>query len=237
MMTKTAVWTISIRFFHWLLALGFVVTYVLSDFKELSNFHYAFGLFVGTLIFFRIIFGFIGSRYAHFKDFPLSILSFKIFINNIKTRKQNFIGHNPAASLVMLSIFVVGILSSFSGYALYATENGVRFFSNFNEDFLEELHEIVVHLFLVLVVFHLLGIFVDTVLHPQNKTLLSIFNGYKMIDGEDSKPNNFQKAFSIFWFIVPFLMFFYGMNLSDSEHKKSAGNETIEHLERNENED
>ena len=64
---KTKVWTVSIRIFHWLLAIGFACAYILSYFDDYENLHYAFGLFVGVLILFRIIYGFVGNKYANFK--------------------------------------------------------------------------------------------------------------------------------------------------------------------------
>jgi len=210
---RTKVWTVSIRIYHWLLAIGFTVAYILSDFDNYQNLHYAFGLFVGVLIFFRIIYGFIGNKYSNFKDFPISIRSQITFVKHYFKKDKTYIGHNPAASIVMLSIFIVGLFCSISGYLLYSTENQTFININLGEDFIEEAHEILANLFLILVIIHLVGIFADFLFHSKTRALQSIFTGYKSVEAENSKQNVFQTMYSVLWFIVPFLAFIYGSNL------------------------
>ncbi len=210
---KTKVWTVSIRIFHWLLAIGFTCAYILSYFDDYENLHYAFGLFVGVLILFRIIYGFVGNKYANFKDFPIRIKNQITFIKNYLKKDKAYIGHNPAASIVMIGIFIVGLFCSISGYMLYSVENPSLINISLSEDFLEETHEILANLFLGLVIIHLIGIFTDLLFHSKTKTLQSIFTGYKSLEAENSKQNVFQTIFSVLWFIVPFLAFMYGNNL------------------------
>lgn len=132
---KTKVWTISIRLFSWFLAIGFTFAYILSDFDKYENLHYAFGLFVGVLIFFRIIYGLIGSKYGNFKDFPIGIKKQIEFISHFFKKDKTYIGHNPPASVVMLSIFVVGLFCSISGFMLYSVENPTIINVNLSERF------------------------------------------------------------------------------------------------------
>lgn len=205
---KTKVWTVSIRIFHWLLAIGFASAYILSDFDNYENLHYAFGLFVGVLILFRIIYGFIGNKYANFEDFPISIKNQITFITQFFKKDKTYIGHNPAASIVMIGIFIVGLFCSISGYMLYSTENPSIINVSLSEDFLEETHEILANLFLGLVIIHLIGIFTDLLIHSKTRTLQSIFTGYKSVEAENSKQNVFQTIFSVLWFIIPFLVFY-----------------------------
>lgn len=211
---RTKVWTVSIRIFHWLLAIGFASAYILSDFDNYENLHYAFGLFVGALILFRIIYGFVGNKYANFKDFPIRIKNQITFIKHFFKKDKTYIGHNPAASIVMIGIFIVGLFCSISGYMLYSVENPSIINVSLSEDFLEETHEILTNLFLGLVIIHLIGIFTDLLFHSKTKTLQSIFTGYKSVEAENSKQNVFLAIFSVLWFIVPFLAFLYGNNLN-----------------------
>lgn len=69
---KTYIWSLPTRLFHWLLAIGFTVAYILGDFDNLENWHFAFGAFVGSLIFFRLFFGLVGPEYSNFKDFQIA---------------------------------------------------------------------------------------------------------------------------------------------------------------------
>ena len=90
----------------------------------------------------------------------------------------------------MLGVFIVGLLCSISGF--YSVENSLFFNINLSEDFLEEEHDILANLFLVLV-----GIFTDLIFHSKTKTLQSIFTRYKSVEAENTKQNVFQTIFSV----------------------------------------
>lgn len=220
------------RIFHWLLAIGFTVVYILGDFDNLRKLHFAFGAFVGVLLFFRILYGLFGPKYSKFKDFPIGWNSQREFINSFFSKTKSYAGHNPGASLIMLSIFIVGIICSISGYYLYAAENNVQNIG-ISEDFLEDLHEITANIFLILVGFHLLGILLETLLHKKTGTLKSIFTGYKNIESKDTKLNGFHNVFTLFWFIIPFYVSYLAYQLPISSKEKEN---KIEHNEYNNNE-
>jgi cytochrome b len=225
---KTYIWTFPTRIFHWLLAIGFVAAYSLGDFDNLRNLHFAFGAFVTILIVFRLLFGLFGPKYANFKDFPISLKNQKEFIKNYFSKTNQYAGHNPVASLVMLLILVIGLMCGVSGYLLYATENNVLGL-NINEDFLEESHEALANFFLILVIVHLLGVLVDAVLHSKTGTLQSIITGYKNIEAENARLNGFQKVYILLWLIFSFYFSYLAKGLPiNKEHKKS----TIESNER-----
>jgi cytochrome b len=232
---RTKVWTISIRIFHWLLAIGFTAAYILGDFDSYENLHYAFGLFVGALVLFRLFYGLFGPKYANFKDFPIHIKNQIKFVQNYFNKDKAYIGHNPAASIVMLLIFIVGLFCSISGYLLYSNESAGLFVVGFNKELLEETHEILANLFLFLVVIHIVGLTTDLIFHNKLKAINSIFTGFKNVEGENSKPNNFQKLYTIFWLIIPFFMFYYGYKL-EGQNKSSNDNKIEHHEEENEKE-
>ena len=227
---KTYIWTAPSRIFHWLLAIGFTVAYILGDYDNLSNWHFAFGAFVGALLFFRVLFALFGPIYSRFKDFPIGLNSQREFINSFFLKTKSYAGHNPVASLIMLSIFIVGIVCSISGYYLYAGENNV---SNIgiSEDFLEDFHEITATVFLILVGIHLLGILLETLLHKKTGTLKSIFTGYKNVESENTKLNGSHKAFSLLWFVIPLYIFYWAYQLPVNSKEKEK-KDKIEHREK-----
>jgi len=233
---KTYIWTAPTRIFHWLLAIGFTVAYILGDFDNLINLHFGFGAFVGALLFFRILFGLFGPIYSRFTDFPIGLNSQREFINSFFSKTKNYVGHNPAASLIMLSILFVGIICSISGYFLYADENNVLNIG-INEDFLEELHEITANLFLILVGIHLLGILFETLFHKKTGTLKSIFTGYKNIESKAAKLNGFHKIFMLLWFIIPFYVFYLAYELPVNSKEKENKIEQNEQYKNNHDED
>lgn len=198
---KTYIWNTSIRISHWLLAIGFTIAYISGENHLNENMHYAMGALAATIAFMRILYGFFGSKYARFSDFPLSFSEMKKFIQSLQEPKSRFAGHNPMASYVMIGIFLTAVITGASGYFLYQSEMG----GAYNEDLWEEVHELFSHMFLFLVIAHLLGLAVDFFFHKSDGTLKSIFTGYKQIQAESSHQNAFQKWFALLWFIVPFL--------------------------------
>jgi cytochrome b len=77
-------------------------------------------------------------------------------------------------------------------------ESAGLFVIGFNKGLLEETHDVLANLFLFLVVIHIVGLIADLIFHSKFKTINSIFTGVKNVEGENSKPNNFQKLYTIF---------------------------------------
>jgi len=234
---KTYIWSAPIRLFHWLLAIGFATAYILGDYDEIHNYHFAAGAFVGTMLFFRLIFGFIGARYAHFRDFPIGFKSIKDFIQHFFSQPKTYAGHNPVASLVMLGIFLIGIFCSISGFLLYSTENPTFIHTNLGEDTLEEIHEICANLFLILVGFHLLGLLAEAIFHPKAQTIKSMLTGYKTVEGENTQLTSFQKTFAIIGFIVPFIFSYLAFGLPIEQEGGGKNTNESEYSEQSEEEE
>lgn len=233
---KTYIWALPTRIFHWLLAIGFTAAYLLGDAESQRNLHYAFGAFVGALIFFRLIYGLIGPSYSNFKDFPIGFKHQAEFIKTYFSKTKSYAGHNPLASIVMIFIFLTGLITGISGYLLYGTENG-GITLGLNEELLEGTHEILANLFLVLVGLHLLGTLGDFLFHRKTGTLKSIFTGYKNVEGQNTRLNWFQKAFIVFWFTIPFLAFYLAYGLQTNSGNDESGSERQEHYEGHDDDD
>jgi cytochrome b len=226
---KTLIWTLPTRIFHWLLAIGFTATYLLGEEDKLRPYHMAFGILVGLLILFRVVFGFIGPKYAHFRDFRIGINRQVEFIKKYFSIKS-YNGHNPIAAVIMLAILIVGLLCSASGYLLYAHDNNVLTIFT-DAHFLEGTHEFLANFFLALVLIHLTGLALDFIFHRSTGTLFSMFSGYKNVDGEPVKLSGFQKVFSLLWIIVPFIFFYFSLGLKETKSKDEQKNK-IEKSER-----
>jgi len=230
---KTYIWTIQTRLFHWVLALSFTVAFMLGGEDNYLRIHAALGSLIGTLVLFRIIQGFMGPHYTRFRDFPMSPKSLLAFISDMKQSKASHPGHNPLAALVMLGIMVSALVSAMSGMLMFLSGDtgmfGFRINPGFDTEIFQEIHEVVVHLFLILVGVHLTGIIVDTVFHPGNGTILSIFTGYKRLQAKEAHLTPVQKAFGITWLLIPLVVFCYvllyqplpGDENSHSEHTES----------------
>lgn len=209
---KTYIWTIPTRIFHWLLVLGFTISFVLGEIDELSNFHFAFGAYTGILLLFRFIFGFIGPKYSNFKDFPIGIKPLKVFLKTYFSKINSQPGHNPAASIVMLLIVLTGIGCALSGFLLHLIESNLLDIG-IKEGLIEKAHKLSAKFMLLLSFIHLLGITGDTIFHSKTKTLRSIFTGFKETKAEPAILNSSQKIFIYIWFIAPILAFYLALNL------------------------
>jgi cytochrome b len=232
---KTYIWSMPTRIFHWLLFIGMITAYLVSEEEALLNIHSSVGYMVGILIIFRIIWGFAGPKYSRFSDFPIGIASIKKFITDMKSSKTESPGHNPGASLVMLGIIFTSLAIVVSGTLLLASE-GEGFFSflqaGMSSDSLKEIHEIAVNLVIGLVIVHLTGNAVDFIFNRKTGTLGSMFTGYKNIDAEEVKLNSFQKIIATLGIvsalaILPYSLSYQKLTGGEGNKEKSeqAGNE------------
>ncbi|MCF2950479.1 cytochrome b/b6 domain-containing protein [Paraglaciecola aquimarina] len=111
-MQKRLVWDLPVRLFHWILAVCLVIQWFTAEvFEDAMDFHFYLGYFILGLIIFRLIWGFIGTKYARFSSF---IAGPKAMIHYIKCliKKQDTstIGHNPVGGLMLpLVLILVGI--------------------------------------------------------------------------------------------------------------------------------
>ncbi len=224
---KTYIWTLPTRIFHWTLVIGMVAAYIVSEEEELLHLHSSFGYVVGILLIFRIIWGFAGPKYSRFSDFPIGFTALKSFLTDMKKSKSHSPGHNPAASLVMLGIILLGLAIVVSGSLLLASK-GQGFFSSvsigLSSHTLKEIHEISVNLVIALVILHLLGNLVDFISNRKAGTLQSMFTGYKNIEGESTQLNTFQKILATIGIVSALAIFPY----SEINQKIDVKNENNE---------
>jgi len=167
------VWDPLVRIFHWSLAIAFTLAYASGD--EWMDLHLLAGYAAGGLIAFRLLWGVIGSRHARFSDFvrrPSAILAYLKQVVTLKAPRH--LGHNPAggAMIVLLLVSLTGTV--IGGMALYAVADnagplaGLVPGGGYWEDIYEELHELFANLTLILVIGHLAGVLVSSLLHREN---------------------------------------------------------------------
>jgi cytochrome b len=218
LMHKSYIWTLPTRVFHWLFALLILGAFLTED-DNLLQYHTIIGYALLILILFRVLWGFFGPKYSKFKDFPVKLKDLKDFFLNIFNKEQKYIGHNPAASFVMLGMFGVILLVIITGILTLGIAEGKGVLSFLNDsffhemEFFEEIHEVLANIFLALIFAHLAGILIDKLLHSNHKTLNSIFTGFKQTNIQyDVKLTIFQKLLA-FFFLVFFILFLaYNIN-------------------------
>ncbi len=105
------IWDLNIRIFHLMLIITIIISIISGKFSYFYI-HEISGITLFFLILFRIYWGFFGGYYSKFKNFNLNKNS---LFNYFKNKEKKYFGHNPLGSLSIFSIFVLILLTSFSG--------------------------------------------------------------------------------------------------------------------------
>jgi cytochrome b len=181
MTSHTKVWDLPTRIFHWALAASFACAYVLAESERLRNVHVALGYTVLGLLAFRLVWGFIGPRYARFSSFVHSpVAAFRYLRGELRGRAPRHLGHNPAGSWAVFGLLILGVATGVTGYL------------NFNElggESMEDLHEAFANAWLVLVGLHILGVVFSSVMQRENLAR-SMITGFKRGTAEVDEPRN-----------------------------------------------
>ena len=169
MATRILVWDLPVRVFHWLLALSFAGAFVTAESERYRDIHVVLGYTVGGLLAFRLVWAFVGSRYARLRSFAFGPRAVFAYVKSmLALRPTHFTGHNPAGSWAIYALVLLGIVTVVTGHVLYASES----------EWLEELHEAMANGMLMLVAVHVLGALVGSLLHREN-LVRAMVTGYK----------------------------------------------------------
>ncbi|PIP02624.1 MAG: cytochrome b [Zetaproteobacteria bacterium CG12_big_fil_rev_8_21_14_0_65_54_13] len=183
------VWDISIRLFHWSLVIFFVIAYITGE-VETETLHAWAGYVIIALLVYRLVWGLIGSCYARFSDFIYSPAAIRDYLKSLITlHPKHYPGHNPAGGLMVILLLLGLMATSWSGLKAYEAEGkGPLAVSTISltiptaqaddwkhgkyqgrgDDFWEEAHEACVSFMLLLIVLHLGGVAVSSLLHREN---------------------------------------------------------------------
>jgi cytochrome b len=168
--SRILVWDLPTRLFHWLLAASFAGAWLTAESERLRDIHVLLGYTFAGLIVFRLIWGLAGSRYARFSSFVAGPRSVFAYLRSLFSRApQHHIGHNPAGGWAILAMLGLGIVTAVTGYLTFNDLGGHA---------LEEAHEIAASAMLALVVVHVLGVLVSSLVHREN-LVGAMVTGYK----------------------------------------------------------
>jgi cytochrome b len=194
---KVKVWDIAVRVFHWSLVILFTLAYLTGE--EEGALHNNAGYIVLGLLAFRLLWGFVGTRYARFSDFiygPGATIAYARSL--LASNPVRYLGHNPLGGwmivALLLSIFVTcwsgieyigskgqgplaGNTHILTGIAV-ADEGNKKEHADEGDEFWEEVHEIFANLSVLLVVIHIAGVVASSRMHHENLAK-SMITGYK----------------------------------------------------------
>lgn len=185
------VWDVPTRIFHWTTALSFLLLWLTQESSQLLDYHVFAGYLLFGLLLFRIVWGFIGTEYAKFKNFCYGGRAvYKYLCTLFSKAPQHFIGHNPAGSLAIWLLLLLGLIASVSGVMLLGAEERhgllVGWFSFQDSEVIREVHKMASNLMLLVVIIHISGVIIAGRLHHENLAK-SMLTGYKVT--ESSNPS------------------------------------------------
>lgn len=115
------VWDPLVRIGHWTLVTAFFAAYFSED--DLMSLHVWAGYIVGIYVIVRIVWGFIGSKYARFSHFIYSPSRTIDYLKQLASGKaQHYVGHNPAGGAMVIALLLCLTATTFTGLKLYAIE-------------------------------------------------------------------------------------------------------------------
>lgn len=166
------VWDPLVRLFHWTVVAGCVVnSFVFEDGKTV---HRYVGYVVAAALVIRILWGFVGTAHARFTDFvpgPGRLIAYLRAM--LAGREPRHVGHNPAASVMILTLMALLAAVSVTGWMLTLD-------AYFGEEWLEDLHELIANAILGLAVIHVLAAIYESMRHREN-LILAMITGRKRL--------------------------------------------------------
>jgi cytochrome b len=154
------VWDPFVRAFHWALALSFAVAWLSAERMELV--HNAAGAVAGALVAARVVWGLVGPRYARFSQFVRSPATVLAYLGAIAEGSEpRFIGHNPAGGAMIVALLAAMAAAVATGWLLTTD-------AFWGSEGAQQVHSIVAHGVMLLVLAHLGGVVWASVRHKEN---------------------------------------------------------------------
>ena len=170
---QVRVWDILVRVTHWTVAAGITANLLFTE--EGSELHQYVGYTVVGLVVIRLLWGFVGTRYARFSDFFPTPARIKHHLSDLSIRRtdEQHLGHNPLAAIMMFALWAVIIGLGISGYLMEAKIFG-------SKDILEEIHGILANSLYLLVPLHIISVIAMSYWERQN-LIKSMITGNKTV--------------------------------------------------------
>ena len=248
-MKRIKTYDLPTRFFHWVFAISFIAAFLIAenvdDESVIFTYHMFLGLTMALAVLLRIIWGFVGSRYARFSSFDLKPSNLVEYGKSVLTSKSiRQMGHNPASSWAALAMmtFTLGLVTT-----------GLLMSQDIYKDFFEEVHELLGKAFLITAIAHIAGVILHSIKHRDKIGLSMVLGTKEPVEGEPAIQKShagvaiaFLIAIGLFVFHLNqnynpetgnLNIFGYSLHLGEHEHEHKGGEKGSESDDHQEDEE
>lgn len=190
-MKKNLVWDIPVRLFHWLLVLCLLGQWLTAEvLEDAMDIHFYIGYFTLGLIIFRLIWGFVGTKYAKFNSFMAGPKAILAYSKSVMSKQHTLsIGHNALGGLLLPAVIILVGLQAISG--LFTSDDIVfagPYYEGANADlqqWMQWLHHNIFNVLLGIIGLHLVAIGWYLIFLKHN-LIRPMLDGKKTIAEKDS---------------------------------------------------
>jgi cytochrome b len=174
---RVRVWDPLVRLFHWTVVVGIAANLWFTE--EGENTHEIVGYVVLGAIAVRLLWGLVGSRHARFSDFVPGRRRLLDYLSGLlRGREPRYLGHNPAAALMMAALLATTIATAVSGWMMTLD-------AWWGVEWLEEVHETLANSILVLAGIHVAAAIFTSFRHHENLILAMLTGRKRAATGTD----------------------------------------------------
>ena len=187
------VWDFPTRLFHWLLVIFVIISFVTGNIGgNAMRYHEWSGFTVLTLLLFRLVWGFVGSRESRFMTFirgPSAVVRYATTL--LRSDSTHFLGHNPLGGLSIIAMLFALLIQA--GTGLFAnddiTTEGPLFdwVSKATSNWLTRVHKLNQDVIIALVSIHVLAV-LFYLFYKRENLIKPMITGVKKWSGIGPQP-------------------------------------------------
>jgi cytochrome b len=220
---RLRVWDLPTRVFHWTLVAAFGFAFISGESDNGFAGHARAGFLILGLVAFRILWGFVGTRYSRFSALSLSPVQAIDYLRRLPTAsRRRYLGHNPAASWAVVGLLGLVTATALTGWRMQAT----------GSEALEEVHEVLAQATLALVIVHVVGALVSSYFHREN-LIGAMITGWKkrleVAETADAEGSRWGVAVALGLAFLVFVSGLVPLPVATRDTKGDAGSAAADH--------
>lgn len=191
-MSKKLIWDLPVRVVHWLLTVLICGSYYTVEITGDMDTHMLIGQTVLCLLLFRVVWGFLGTRYARFENFVFKPAEVWTYARSFFSRTAaGYAGHNPMGSLAVFAmLFFIGVQVT---TGLFATDGDFYagplndLVSNRAGNQITNLHEVNFSIIAILIGLHIVAV-LFYLLYKRENLITPMITGNKIDQSGSLEP-------------------------------------------------